>query len=674
MIELVAHNLAPIMFISVMAMLVLGYPVALTLAAGGLFYFVVGVGLSDYSSEINLFWPLLRAMPERVFGIMSNDTLLAIPFFTFMGLILERSGMAEDLLDTVGQLFGPLRGGVAFAVVLVGALLAATTGVVAASVIAMGLISLPIMQRYKYDPSVATGTIAAAGTLAQIVPPSLVLIVMADQLGVSVGDMYLGALYPALIVVALYCVYVFALTLLRPEAVPALPPEERRLGGGVLSLLVMAGLAVLLYMGSARLLFGEVTPASRVVFASAFTVVVLYAIALGNRYLKLGVLSRLTEEVVIVLIPPLALIFLVLGTIFLGIATPTEGGAMGAVGALLLALAKRRLDGATLRSAVEATAKLSAFVMFILIGARVFGLTFYGVNGQVWLEELLLALPGGQIGFLVVVTIVIFILGCFLDFFEIAFILVPLLAPVAETLGIDLIWFGVILSLNLQTSFLTPPFGFALFYLRSVAPTRDWQDESSGETLPRVRTQEIYRGVLPYIALQFAMILLVIFVPGLVTHYDDARGVRAPATQSAPAEGGTGGLNFGTPSSEAPSGAPSGGFNFGGSGGGQEAPETGSGGFNFGGDAPAPSGGPSEAPGEAPAAPEASGTPGGFNFGGESAPAEPEPAPQDSAPEDGFNFGAPQAPAEEEPEPEPESQPSDPAPADSGSGGFNFGN
>lgn len=637
MIELIAHNLAPIMFITVMGLLLLGYPVALTLAGGGLAFFAIGVGLSDYSNDINLFWPLLRAMPERVFGIMSNDTLLAIPFFTFMGLILERSGMAEDLLDTVGQLFGPLRGGVAFAVILVGALLAATTGVVAASVIAMGLISLPIMQRYKYDPAVATGTIAAAGTLAQIVPPSLVLIVMADQLGVSVGDMYLGALYPALIVIGVYCLYMLGLTLLRPNAVPALPPEERRLGGGIWSLVAMAVLAVVLYIGSSRLLFSGYIPATRVVFAAAFTVLVCLGIALANRHLKLGLLSRLAEEVVIVLIPPLALIFLVLGTIFLGIATPTEGGAMGAVGALILAVAKRRLDGRTLRSAVEATAKLSAFVLFILIGARVFGLTFYGVNGQVWLEELLLALPGGQFGFLIVVTIVIFILGCFLDFFEIAFILVPLLAPVADTLGIDLIWFGVILSLNLQTSFLTPPFGFALFYLRSVAPTADREDRQTGERLPGVQTREIYRGVLPYIGIQFLLILLVILVPGLVTHYDDARQARqnAPASQSAPAPGS---FNFGGGGSDTDAGQ-SEGFNFGGSGG-AEAPSGGSTGFNFG-------GGSQEVQPDAPATSE----PDSLNFGG------PEPAPETES--EGFNFGG-----EAEPEPGPEPEPS--------TGGFNF--
>ena len=654
MIELVAHNLAPIMFVSVMGMLLLGYPVALTLAAGGLFYFVVGVGLSDYSNEINLFWPLLRAMPERVFGIMSNDTLLAIPFFTFMGLILERSGMAEDLLDTVGQLFGPLRGGIAFAVVVVGALLAATTGVVAASVIAMGLISLPIMQRYGYDASVATGTIAAAGTLAQIVPPSLVLIVMADQLGVSVGDMYLGAIYPALIIIAVYCLYILALTFLRPDAVPALPESERRLGGGMLSLVAMFVLAAVVYYGSAALLFDDRIPATRTVFAATLAVVVAYAVALANRYLRLGLLSRLAEEVVIVLIPPLALIFLVLGTIFLGIATPTEGGAMGAVGALLLAIAKRRLDRATLLSAVEASAKLSAFVMFILVGARVFGLTFYGVNGQVWLEELLLGLPGGQYGFLIVVTVVVFILGCFLDYFEIAFILVPLLAPVAQTLGIDLIWFGVILSMNLQTSFLTPPFGFSLFYLRSVAPAQDWDDEISGQRMARIRTPQIYRGVLPFIGIQFSLILLVIFVPGLVTHYDDARQAR----QTAPVI------------TDEDDGLSSGGFNFGGSGGGGATSGGGAaGGFNFGnqgGLAPQP-------------APEADDTPdaaaGGFNFGG-GGPGVSGGDGAESAPTGGFNFGGPDAGAPDEGtgESAPAADPVGGAETSDATGGFNFGN
>ncbi len=543
MLELIAHNLAPIMFITVMGMLLIGYPVALTLAAGGLFFFVVGVALSEIApSQINLFWPLLGAQPERVFGIMSNDTLLAIPFFTFMGLILERSGMAEDLLETIGQLFGPIRGGLAYAVIIVGALLAATTGVVAASVIAMGLISLPIMQRFGYAQPAATGTIVASGTLAQIVPPSLVLIVMADQLGVSVGDMYLGAILPSLMLVGLYCAYIFILSIVRPSVVPALPASERTLGGGVMSLVAAIAAAVALYYAASHLLFASYVPATRLVASAAFAVIAIFIFALLNRGLNLRIISHLAEQVIIVLIPPLALIFLVLGTIFLGIATPTEGGAMGAVGALVLAVAKRRLDFKTLRSSVEATTTLSAFVMFILIGARVFGLTFYGVNGNIWIEELLLKLPGGEYGFLLVVTVIVFILGCFLDFFEIAFILVPLLEPDASTLGIDLVWFGFILGINLQASFLTPPFGFSLFYLRSVAPKRDWKDERSGRTMAAIRTTEIYKGAIPFIVINVAMILLVITVPSIVTHYKQVPVAPPSATSASPS--GDGGLGL----------------------------------------------------------------------------------------------------------------------------------
>jgi TRAP-type mannitol/chloroaromatic compound transport system permease large subunit len=547
-VDLIAHNLAPIMFITVMGMLLLGYPVAITLAAGGLFYFVVGVALSEITpAEIHLSWGLLGAQPERVFGIMSNDTLLAIPFFTFMGLILERSGMAEELLETMGQLFGPVRGGLAYAVIFVGALLAATTGVVAASVIAMGLISLPIMQRFNYNQSVATGSIVASGTLAQIVPPSLVLIVMADQLGVSVGDMYLGAIWPALLLVAAFCTYIFVLSLVRPTMVPALPIEERTLGGGVVSLILAIATTIAIYYLAAHTAFAGMQDETRLVSSAATAVIAIFLLAVANRALHLNVLSRLAEQVIIVMIPPLALIFLVLGTIFLGIATPTEGGAMGAVGALILALIKRRLDFALLRSSVEATATLSTFVMFILIGARVFGLTFYGVNGNIWIEELLLGLPGGEYGFLLVVTAIVFILGCFLDFFEIAFILVPLLAPVAAKLGIDKVWFGVILGINLQTSFLTPPFGFSLFYLRSVAREDDWFDARSKRTLPGIRTTAIYKGVLPFIGIQVATILLVIAYPHLVTHYRGTPATAPPATIQIAPPPSTGGGEFDLP-------------------------------------------------------------------------------------------------------------------------------
>jgi TRAP-type mannitol/chloroaromatic compound transport system permease large subunit len=510
------------MFVTVMAMLLIGYPVAFTLAAGGLFFFFIGVELSHLSQEIRLFWPLLQSHPDRIYGIMYNDTLLAVPFFTFMGLILERSGMAEDLLDTIGQLFGPVRGGIAFAVVLVGALLAATTGVVAASVIAMGLISLPIMMRYGYNAGFASGTIAASGTLAQIVPPSLVLIVMADQLGRSVGDMYVAAMVPALMIIGLYCLLIFVVTMIKPEWAPALPKEARTLGTGVWSLVVLLLLVGLVYYVSYHTIFASMRYEVRLVWAATTATAFALAVSLANRHLKLNLLSRLAEQVVIVLIPPLALIFLVLGTIFLGIATPTEGGAMGATGALVLALLKGRLSMPVLRQALESTTKLSAFVMFILIGARVFGLTFYGINGNVWIEELLLALPGGETGFLIIVTIIVFILGCFLDFFEIAFIMVPLLAPAAETLGIDLVWFGIILGINLQTSFLTPPFGFSLFYLRSVAPMKEWKDQVTGRMMPPVRTLEIYKGALPFIVIQFIMILTIIAFPGLVMHYKSA--------------------------------------------------------------------------------------------------------------------------------------------------------
>lgn len=614
MIDLVAHNLAPIMFLSVMAMLLLGYPVAFTLAAGGLLFFVIGVQVAHVAPEqINLFWPLLQANPERVFGVMSSETLLAIPFFTFMGIILERSRMAEDLLDTIGQLFGPIRGGLAFAAVVVGALLAATTGVVAASVIAMGLISLPIMMRYGYDNRIATGTIAAAGSLAQVIPPSLVLIVMADQLGRSVGDMYVGAIIPGLLLVALYCLYVFIITMVRPKAVPALPAEARTLGGGVVSLVVILVVSAAIYIAAYNFVFDQMRYETRVVSAATLATVVAYGFSLANRRFKLGLLSRLAEQVVIVLIPPLALIFLVLGTIFLGIATPTEGGAMGATGALALAFVKRRLSLKTLRQALDSTTKLSSFVMFILIGARVFGLTFYGVNGNVWIEELLLSLPGGEYGFLIVVTIIIFILGCFLDFFEIAFILVPLLAPVAQKLGIDLIWFGIILGLNLQASFLTPPFGFALFYLRSIAPSREWFDDVSGRQLPAVRTMEIYRGALPFIAIQVLMIGIVMVFPRIVTHYKDTGPAPSPSEIriEAPSSGAGAGPNFGADNNGASSGP-----NFGGTS--TPAPT----GPNFGAD----NNGAGSGPNFGGAAPDADSGP---NFGGTTEP----------SPSTGPNFG-----------------------------------
>jgi tripartite ATP-independent transporter DctM subunit len=444
--------LAPLMFAGLAAFLLLGYPVAFALAANGLLFAFIGIELGLLQPE------LLQALPQRLFGIMQNQLLLAIPFFSFMGLVLERSGLAEDLLDTIGQLFGPVRGGIAYAVIFVGALLAATTGVIAASVIAMALISLPVMLRYGYSQRLATGVICASGTLAQIIPPSIVLIVLADVLGASVGDMYLGAVLPALVLVGLLALYVAVASFIRPGLAPALPAEARAARGWALY-----------------------------------------------------------RQVMFVMVPPLVLIFLVLGSIFLGIATPTEGGALGAVGSLALAWGKRRLNLKMLREALDSTTRLASFVMFILIGSTVFALVFRAVDGDLWVERLSTLVPGGVWGFIVVVNLLIFVLGFFLDFFEIAFILLPLLGPVAAKMGIDLVWFAVMIGINLQTSFLTPPFGFALFYLRSVATQA-------------VNTLEIYRGVVPFVLVQLVALVIVIAYPGLVTRMTggsapDAAGV-----------------------------------------------------------------------------------------------------------------------------------------------------
>ncbi|HUN67760.1 MAG TPA: TRAP transporter large permease subunit [Burkholderiales bacterium] len=512
------QNMAPLMFASLIVVMLFGYPVAFALAATGIFFGLLGI-------ELGLLTPaLFQALPQRLWAVMSNDTLLAVPFFTFMGLILERSGMAEDLLDTVGQLFGPLRGGLAFAVIFVGALLAATTGVVAASVISMGLISLPIMLRYGYDRRFASGVIAASGTLAQIIPPSLVLIVMADQLGKSVGDMYAGAFVPGITLAGIYALYAAGIAFFRPSAAPALPLEARTFrepsgSSGTPSLAVLAIVAVAAAVGFAYWHYPQPDPPidELLVLSTAVGVGVAFAASVINHVAKLGLLSRMAERVTFVLIPPLALIFLVLGTIFLGVATPTEGGAMGASGALAMALARRRLSLNLLRQAMNTTAKLTSFVVFILVGARVFSLTFYGVDGHLWVEHLLLGLPGGQLGFLIVVNILIFFLAFFLDFFELAFIVIPLLGPVAEKLGIDLIWFGVLLGVNMQTSFMHPPFGFALFYLRSVAPFKDYIDKVTGKMTAKVTTGQIYWGAVPFVLIQCLMVGLIIMFPGLVT-------------------------------------------------------------------------------------------------------------------------------------------------------------
>ena len=416
--------LAPAMFATMIVFLLVGYPVAFSLAAVGLAFSLIGIHAGAFGPQ------LLQALPERVLGIMSNQTLLAIPFFTFMGVVLERSGIAEEMLETMGQVFASVKGGIAYAVIFVGALLGGPAGVVAATVIAMGLISLPVMIRHGYSPRLSSGVIAASGTLAQIVPPSIVLVVMAEVLGISVGDVYAGALVPSLVLTGLYALYIFLVSLVFPDAVPAIPEAERQ-------------------------------PRDR---------------ALVMRALK-------------ALVPAIVLLLLVIGTIFVGLATPTEAAAMGALGSLGLAAANRRLGMRVLREAMEQTTILTSFAIFILIGATIFTLVFRGLDGDLWVEHLLTGLPGGQTGFLVFVNVLIFLLSFFLDFFEIAFILLPLLGPVADKLGIDLVWFAVLIAVNMQTSFMHPPFGFALFYLRSVAP-------------PSIRTTDIYLGAIPFIIIQ----------------------------------------------------------------------------------------------------------------------------------------------------------------------------
>ena len=525
--EFIAANFAPVMFVGLICFLILGFPVAFSLGAAGLFFGVLGVHLDIFPQAI------LSVLPLRLIGIMANETLLAVPFFTLMGLILERSGMAEDLLESIGQVFGPLRGGLALAVVLVGALLAATTGVVAASVISMGLISLPIMLRYGYSRSLASGVIAASGTLAQIIPPSLVLIVLADQMGKSVGDMYKGAFIPGFALMGLYILWVAILAFFKPAMVPALPPEARTFRepsgkSGYLSLAVLAVLSTVVAVALAQNMEAvhswwqgkEVTMVptdEKIVVAMCGGSFVAWLVAVINRITRMGLLSKLAERVTFVLIPPLLLIFLVLGTIFLGVATPTEGGAMGAMGALIMATLRKRLSWSLLRQALGTTTKLSSFVMFILIGATIFSMVFQAADGPVWVEHLLAKLPGGQLGFLIFVNVMVFVLAFFLDFFELSFIVVPVLAPIADKMGIDLVWFGVLLAMNMQTSFMHPPFGFALFYLRSVAPDKPYVDAHTGKTMEPVTTMQIYKGAIPFLLLQLVMVGMLIAFPALVT-------------------------------------------------------------------------------------------------------------------------------------------------------------
>jgi tripartite ATP-independent transporter DctM subunit len=441
MIELLRENMAPLMFGGLVVFMLIGYPAAFSLAAVGLFFGFIGI-------ELGLIRPdFLGNLTYQLYGIISNELLLAIPFFTLMGAILERCGLAEDLLDSIGQLFGPWRGGLSYAVIFVGALLGAITGTVAASVIAMGVIALPVMLKHGYSTRHTTGVIAASGTITQLIPPSLVLIVLADQLGRSVGDMYAGAIGPSIIQVALFCLWVLILSFVRPQDVPALPRDARTLEGWALWRKCLRGI-----------------------------------------------------------VPSLGLIFLVLGTIFVGLATPTEAGAMGVVGSLLLAAFNGRLSWPLIYQGMSSTMRITAMVVYILIGARTFSLVFQGVGGKVWIEDLLTSLPGGQVGFLLFVNVFIFLIAFFLDFFEIAFIIIPLLAPVADKLGIDLVWFGVLICANIQTSFMHPPFGFALFYLRAIAP-------------PSVKSSDIYWGAIPWVMLQVILVVILIFWPQSVTYW-----------------------------------------------------------------------------------------------------------------------------------------------------------
>src|SRR5215469_642968 len=443
-------NMAPMMFAGMIGFMLIGYPAAFSLAATGLFFGFIGI-------QFGLIRPdFLGNLTYQLFGIISNDLLLSIPFFTFMGAILERCGLAEDLLDSIGQLFGPVRGGMSYAVIFVGAVLGAITGTVAASVIAMGVISMTPMLKYGYSRSHTMGVIAASGTITQLIPPSLVLVVLADVLGRSVGDMYAGAIGPSIIQVALFCIWVAIVSWLWPKDVPALPKEARTLQGW----------------------------------------------ALWKRCLR-GI------------VPSIGLIFLVLGTIFMGLATPTEAGALGVVGAIALAAFYGTLNWSLLYQGMASTMRITAMVVYILIGARVFSLVFQGVGGKVWIEDLLTSLPGGQIGFLIFVNAFIFVIAFFLDFFEIAFIIIPLLAPAATKLNIDLVWFGVLICANIQTSFMHPPFGFALFYLRGIAPRS-------------VKTSDIYMGAIPWIASMVILVAIVIFWPGSVTYWIE------PATSGEP--------------------------------------------------------------------------------------------------------------------------------------------
>jgi TRAP-type mannitol/chloroaromatic compound transport system permease large subunit len=530
-----AAHLAPLMFAALALALLSGMPVVFALAGVGLGFAWLGISLDLMPGA------LITALPLRVFGIMASELLLAIPFFTFMGLVLDMSGLAEDVLETAGRLSGTRRGGLALAVLVVGALLAATTGVVAASVISIGTVSLPVMLRQGYNPRVAAGVVAAAGGLTQIVPPSLSLIVLADQLGRGVGEMYAAALGPAALIIASYAALIAALMWLRPHllgaasaSAPTAVVGDRSARAALLGLALLAlasGWAAWHAHPAVTRWIGRTTmppPDERVIVTVALVATVVFALAALDRRLRRPLLPPLLRRTTLVCAPPLVLIFLVLGTIYVGLATPTEAGAMGALGAVLIAW--RRLDRAKLVQIAVRTAKLSSFVIFILIGSTVFSHTFAAVNGNVWVQSLFDHLPGGASGFLVAVTVLIFVLGLFLDFFEIAFVAMPLLAPVAERLGIDLVWFGVLVGINLQTSFLTPPFGYALFFLRNVAP-REPHVDAAGHRVPGVSTADIYLGAMPYIGVQVLVMAAVIAWPSLIRLDRDRPGLDADTAE-----------------------------------------------------------------------------------------------------------------------------------------------
>jgi tripartite ATP-independent transporter DctM subunit len=431
--------LAAVMFAGMIAFLFVGFPVAFSLTFTGIFFGILWVLSGVLRPD---FFDIL---PLRIWGTMTNYTLLAVPLFVFMGVVLEKSGLAEELLETMALLFGRLRGGIAISVVVVGAILAASTGIVGASVITMGLVSLPTMLRRGYDKQLICGTICASGTLGQIIPPSVILVLLGDIMGVSVGDLYIGAVLPGLVLVGLYIVYLVILGRLRPELAPAIPDEELRE-----------------FRGDA------------------------------------------IKRVTIALIPAFVLIVAVLGAIFAGVATPTEAASVGAVGGIVLTMVKGRFSWAMLRNVMEATTRITSLAFIILVGANCFGLVFRGLNGDHLIQDFLKSLPLGPYGVLAVVMFVIFLLGFFIDFFEICFIHVPILTPVlVQHFGFDPMWLGVVIGVNLQTSFLTPPFGFALFYLRGVAP-------------PEIKTTDIYRGVVPFVALQLIGLTLTIAFPQIV--------------------------------------------------------------------------------------------------------------------------------------------------------------